>query len=409
MDLINLNSFLKFGYFLKYQSSIKLDFSGLNKSRYSGLTENEIIETGSNLFKKIISEYFVPGKKHVVPLSGGLDSRGLLAALLEFTSAENISTYTFGTPGAYDFEIGNTIAKNTGTKHFAMPLNEHEYSLNEEIALSQRTDSQTFLFHHPPLNILDNHFSGHVIWSGYIGDWIAGSYLRTNPADNILDAKKGIIEKETFSRNIRLTNVSDDEFNNLFELHNSINPDLLSYEEQIEAQNKLIKNTVPNILFGGFNYITPYINAEWINFLMNLDNKFRHDEYIFKKILYRLSPRLFSMPTKTNLGLPLNSSANRLLIRRIIRKAKNIFNSRIFTLFPDKGINYIYFADAIRNRSDINKLIHSSVMDLSERNIVDWIDIKSIWNKHISKNKNYSEALILLASLEIHLKAGKVV
>ena len=40
----------------------------------------------------------IVNSKHVVPLSGGLDSRGVLVTLLEFTEARNIKIYTFGTP-----------------------------------------------------------------------------------------------------------------------------------------------------------------------------------------------------------------------------------------------------------------------------------------------------------------------
>lgn len=46
-------------------------------------------------------------------------------------------------------------------------------------------------------------------------------------------------------------------------------------------------------------------------------------------------------------------------------------------------------------------------MDLKKRGIIDWINIQEIWNQHL-KGFDYTNELILLASLEIHLKAGKV-
>jgi len=46
-------------------------------------------------------------------------------------------------------------------------------------------------------------------------------------------------------------------------------------------------------------------------------------------------------------------------------------------------------------------------MDLKERKIIDWIDIDNIWKRHINKESDHADALITLASLEIHLKAGK--
>ncbi len=69
-------------------------------------------------------------------------------------------------------------------------------------------------------------------------------------------------------------------------------------------------------------------------------------------------------------------------------------------------INYIDFDDAIRNRSDVKSVIYENIMDLNNRKIVDWIDIVDIWKNHQSKNGNYSDVLMTLASLEIHLKTG---
>jgi len=82
-----------------------------------------------------ISKLFISGKKHVVPISGGLDSRAILASLLKFTEAANIYTYTFGTPSTFDYEIGNLIAKETGTMHTSFPLNDYIFSNNGEINL----------------------------------------------------------------------------------------------------------------------------------------------------------------------------------------------------------------------------------------------------------------------------------
>jgi len=59
------------------------------------------------------------------------------------------------------------------------------------------------------------------------------------------------------------------------------------------------------------------------------------------------------------------------------------------------------------NRSDLKNIIHENIMDLKQRKIIDWIDIDSIWDRHINKKANYADALLVLASLEIHLKAGK--
>jgi hypothetical protein len=39
-------------------------------------------------------------------------------------------------------------------------------------------------------------------------------------------------------------------------------------------------------------------------------------------------------------------------------------------------------------------------------NIIDWLDIEDMLKNYLSKKGNYADALIVLASLEIHLKSG---
>lgn len=45
-------------------------------------------------------------------------------------------------------------------------------------------------------------------------------------------------------------------------------------------------------------------------------------------------------------------------------------------------------------------------MNLKQRDIITWIDIEKILNSHLTNKLNYADALIVLASLEIHLKSG---
>ena len=71
-----------------------------------------------------------------------------------------------------------------------------------------------------------------------------------------------------------------------------------------------------------------------------------------------------------------------------------------------KGINYLDFNEKIRTKKDLKDVIINNVMDLKQRNIIEWINIEEILNNHLTNKGNYADALIVLASLEIHLKNG---
>ena len=71
-----------------------------------------------------------------------------------------------------------------------------------------------------------------------------------------------------------------------------------------------------------------------------------------------------------------------------------------------KGINYLDFNEKIRTKKDLKDVIINNVMDLTQRNIIEWIDIEKVLNNHLANKGNYADALIVLASLEVHLKSG---
>ncbi|MCK7515998.1 MAG: hypothetical protein MZV70_76540 [Desulfobacterales bacterium] len=96
MTDINLQSFLKFGYFLDFDKNKNLfDFKNIDKNQYKNLSEIELIKLGSAILKDAIKNNINHTKKYLVPISGGLDSRAILAGLLEFVEPEKIYTCTF--------------------------------------------------------------------------------------------------------------------------------------------------------------------------------------------------------------------------------------------------------------------------------------------------------------------------
>ena len=82
----SLSAFLSLGYFLDYRNaSIDIDTSGVSKKRYADVEREDLVKTGVEFFRQAISASFEPNGQHLVPLSGGMDSRAVLAGL---TSSE---------------------------------------------------------------------------------------------------------------------------------------------------------------------------------------------------------------------------------------------------------------------------------------------------------------------------------
>jgi hypothetical protein len=401
VDIANLNSFLTLGYFLDYKNKdIKIDVSHIDKEKYKDISEQELIEIGSKLWRESISNNFQVNSKHLVPISGGLDSRATLAGLLEHTEAKNIHTYTFGTPNTLDYDVGNYIAKKLGTNHTSFDLTKYAYKQEELENISKRIHHQAVLFHHWPVWELDALFKGCIQWSGFMGDPLAGSHLSSSQSHNLEEAKTNFIKKNKYVKSIKLSN--NDDFSSLIN-NDLIDKDKLTLDEQLDFQNRQTKYISSIVLMKGYDLKTPFLYQPYIDFMLSVDNKHRINQNLYKKILLNAFPKEFSYKTKTNFGLPLGASNNAVFINRVKNKIL-----RMIGLSKGIGINYLDFNEKIRTKKDLRDVISMNILDLKRRDIIDWIDIEKILNDHLSNKGNFADALIVLASLEIHLKAGKV-
>ena len=395
----NLSSFLKLGYFLDFKNNdINIDLSNIDKHKYQSVDLELLIKTGCKIWAEAISFNFDSNQKHLVPISGGLDSRAILAGLLKHTEAKNIYTYTFGTPSTLDYEIGNYIARQLGTQHTSFDLTQCSYNQKELEDISKRVGFQTVLFHHAPVWEVDKKFQGCQTWSGFMGDPLAGNKLSHSPSISLEIAKKNFIKKNRYVSSIDLTNGVTCQ--DLIEC-DSVESNILTIDEQLDFQNRQTKYIAPHVLMKGYAFKMPFLYQPWVEFMLSVPNSLRIDQQLYKKILLQSFPIEFGYKTKTNFGLPLSANSNQVFSKRFIDKFM-----RITKLSAGGNINYLDFDKKIREKVDLEKVVKTNLVDLRERGIVSWIDIDSIMRDHFVKRKNRSDALIVLASLEIHLKAG---
>lgn len=404
MDELDLNSFLKLGYFLGYPDDLHpVDLSRVDRSRYEGWSEDELIREGTRLLREAISSLYVSGRDDVIPLSGGLDSRAILSVLRECTEASGLRTYTFGTPGTYDYEIGNRVAAHAGTLHTRLPLTEERYSAEELLDVSRRVRGQTFLLHHPPVWRIDALFGSGVIWSGYIGDYFVGSHRPERPSSTLQEARVRFVSEDRFVHSIELGSLPDARLAERVDV-GGVAAGRIGMDEQLFLDNHIRMNTAPHVLLEGFEYRTPYLDGEWIGFAMSVPDEHRRGMALWKKILLALDPDLFSLPTKGNHGLPLTAERPRVLAARGLRRLRKALPGLPARTNPT--LNYLDWNEAFRARDDLRELVRACLSALAARGIVEWIDVEELFRRHLRREGNFGDALVVLSSLELHLQAG---
>lgn len=82
-------------------------------------TEEELLRAAHDSFMRAVARRSGADKTTVAYLSGGLDSRCTVAALLE--QGARVHTFNFALPGTLDYVLGNEFARTAGTIHEALP------------------------------------------------------------------------------------------------------------------------------------------------------------------------------------------------------------------------------------------------------------------------------------------------
>lgn len=404
--LRNLNSFLRFGYFLDYKNpDYTIRFPPKNSDKYSGMPESEIVKIGVGKLKKAIEKKYKTGRHQVIPLSGGLDSRALLAGVMEMTDAKNIITFTFGTPGSTDFEIGGKISRIAGVRHYEFDLTKYKFSFDELLETSRRIDHQALLFHHFPLWGTDQICNGNIVWSGAIIDVYFGRHYHVRKGMELNEAKQNFINENYFVKSVNLGNISNEDLFPLIEYDSEASEEIL-YEHVLDLKNRQLKYIAPHVMPRGYEYAVLFDDEDLTGFSFNVNKNYIERQYLYKKIMLEAYPDYFKYEVKSNFGLPLN--AKKLHVR--YSRYKNAVLKRLNNYcgcIVNPSVNYLDFNHALRYREDISNIVFQSLQDLKSRKIVPWINIDSLWNNHIMRKKNLADALIVLASLEIHLKAGR--
>jgi len=366
----DINFFLHLGYFPDYAPRVALDLSSAPPEYEADLHKQAV-----DLFREAVAADFVSGSKkhgrHVVPLSGGLDSRAILCALMECTDAANIETYTFGTSGARDFEMGAEVAKVAGVKHRAIDLAAHKWRAEELLEIAGRQDAQTFLFHHVPLDIMNEYKDAHI-WSGYIGDVVSGGHTPKNPAADLQSAKMKYLKGRAES------NLYQGDLTDLTQLLGAIDCGA-SFDERVKLF-EMGNVTAPHVLMDGLTYKTPFINNAFFDFFMGLPREHRLGRRLFIEAFTR-EYDLFALPSTVNVPLW------RRAIGRFIHGGDSFAR------------NYFDFNMKLRRDNNFAALIRAGLDDLKARDIVGGIDIDAIWNARRAKD------IKILYSLEMNLKA----
>ncbi|HEX6884146.1 MAG TPA: hypothetical protein VF530_12270 [Planctomycetota bacterium] len=399
----DLAAFLHYGFLPRVPEGYRaLPWARVRAREVAGSGEREaLVKRGLAALRAACAE---PGPGlHVVPLSGGVDSRCLLAVLSEAGLGERLVAATFGIPGTYDFDLAPAVARAAGVRHEAVDLARLPVTRAGLLAAARRAPwchaFEAFYNHQIPLRFGPEA----TYWSGIMANAIAG-VDQEEPASDWPTAQAAFAVRCRIARNVVLTPPDFDPCALLPE-RPLLADSVLSYYEQLFAFLRYPCRLEPALLPAGFRFRTPFRQPAWVDFLLRAPRALRRGQALYHAIARRTSPALFALPAKNNLGLPLSAPAWRVGLRRARLKLERAHAAR----FPGRArrvnpkLNTIDFDRALRAGGDVRQVVEESLQRLAERRVLAWLDPLALLRRHLAGAANLGEALALLAAVELNL------
>lgn len=322
------------------------------------IDEDEVAEELGRLFIDAVRRRCTQEDTGVC-LSGGLDSRAILAAMPH--RQKPIHTITFGKMGCDDIRIASRVAKAKGARHHIVLLNRKNWLLPrfEGIWL---TDGQ--------LNLRDMHIISiyqlarkyfTINLSGLLGDAILGGwYIRKH---------WNVIEKIT---------------------------------------NTGRRFTCEGIRLGGSFIINrkPFFDNKLMEFIMSIPESLRKDSYMYNKMLLRKFPEFYESIPWQRTGLPISGRRipkrvewYRRIKNKCLRELGHVGLIKYSSPYP-----YADYTDWIRNEPA--RTIFDRILNHSNALYPEYISREKViqeWEKHLD-GEDHSSNICLYMTLEIWLQ-----
>ncbi|HEX6884220.1 MAG TPA: asparagine synthase C-terminal domain-containing protein [Planctomycetota bacterium] len=368
------------------------------------LAREELVARGLAAFRAACG---TPGEGlQVLPLSGGIDSRLILAHLRQAGLGPRLVTVTFGVPGTLDFDLAPAVARAAGVRHETIDLTDHPLTRAELLELARAAPWSFVLevfYNHLPFRRFGR---AAVYWSGSQANSLAGedaheldpdwarvcrSWARALPAARSLRlTPPGFAPESALPREPPLAGTR------------------LTHAEQLFLMVRNPGRNDPAQLPRGYDVRTPFCQPAWVDFVLRLPTALRARAGLYQELARRSDPELFALPLKNDLGLPPGAPAWRHALRRNRARLERELRRRLpwLRLGTDPNLNYADLDAELRRASPLAALVEESLARLEDARTVPWLRPRELWTRHRRRRANLGDALVLLASLELNLAAN---
>ncbi|OED33122.1 hypothetical protein BHE17_11935 [Planococcus maritimus] len=242
-------------------------------------TEDEIIESIDVLFKQAVQRAFEKDKeynyKHLVALSGGLDSRMTTWVANEMGYGDRIVNYTFSQTNYLDETIPKEIASDLKHEWIFKSLDNGIFlkDIDETVKISYGNSLYYGLAHGKSSLDLINLDKFGLVHTGMLGDVIVGTFYSSLKELTEYIPSSGAYSK-VFSHkipSIKTTYKNEELYNFYNRGFNGANQGLLVAQESTET-------------------FSPFYDIDFLNYCLTIPVKYRYNQKIYKKWMLKKHP-----------------------------------------------------------------------------------------------------------------------
>lgn len=347
---------------------------------------------------------------HLVPLSGGLDSRLILGWLLENFDRSKITVVTHGMRNTLDFEIARAVAKKARVRHILIDIGKISINTQDVVHTACKCSNWAFLLAaHANFMLYSFADSNTAVWSGFLGGESAGLHYQGHmECQAALDLFYTIQRRTSLYSDCHPQDIANVPLNSIC-ISGLNNFDVLDFSLR---QEYFIK---PSLIPKDQHILTPYATPEWIGFILNIEDSLRSNKAFFDQFVDWRYPKLFAFPAKDRVtgkriprrkGVKYFAIRTKILSQRISAKFVRFF--RLSHIIPHPRQNYWRFSGDLSRNKNIGKFVLENVSDLKKRQIIRDLNISAMVKSNRQHGK-FAAELLYLSQLECYLKSeGKM-
>ena len=265
----------------------------------NSLSFDEATDKMHQLFEQAMKRTlsFVTSDKLSITLSGGLDSRVLLASAVNHFSGE-IASFTFGKKGCDDAVIAETVAELANVSNSFREINQGNWLEGREQGITNTSGHKNVLHMHALGTSYTAAKHSPFLLNGYLGDVVlGGSYLLD--ADDSQFSQQHLQQKYQKYHSLAIDGLEQEYFNF------ACTDPIFLFNRGVRFIAKGSDLLSPNLV-----NLKPFLDEDLVFFSYSLPDSYRRNSKIYNAMLLKYYPDYFNTIPWQQTGQPISVSSD---------------------------------------------------------------------------------------------------